>query len=248
MRWGFVIVAILTIVSVQAGVLVVDTTIESGTLISATWLQGAEKVTVRYTDGSIYRSNMTLISGPNRCFIYGADGNDRAIVIEPQSDDRGPERDATVDCNVCGCEETSGTRFTCTQSGACVACDPCDSDTCSAGEVCIRESCAEARCACDPIQCGADVCDGRRSTSGSCEQNTCIRESSCIQGRCGAECSEGDETVRTVCVGSELYRESSTCSESCSIASERSFVVDCAERDCAPGRAPTCSAGGCVCL
>lgn len=248
MRSLLIAAAALAILTVQAGLLVTELSPANGTRVSVTWLQGVEQADVRYADGSIYRRNMTLISGPNRCFVYGADGNDRSIVVEPQSDDSGPARDATVDCRICGCEEEPGTRFTCTSNGACASCDPCDQDTCSTGEVCIRESCSEYSCACDPIQCEGRTCEQNRTVSGACVADACEKTSRCIEGSCGAECNDGSRTTTRVCIGDVLVAETETCSGSCQAQIERTRIRDCSLERCGPGLEPVCTQGGCACV
>lgn len=241
-------IVVFSIVSVHAGLLVIDTSFSNGTILSASWLQGVAKSNVHYVDGTIYRQNMTIISGPNRCFVYGADGNDRAILIEPQSDDRGPQSpDAVVDCRICGCEDNPGTRFTCTSSGACASCDPCASETCNAGEICVRETCSDSNCICDPIQCSGSVCEEKVSVVSACAQDRCETQTLCIEGACGAECNDDDRSTRNVCDGTLLVKETTTCSKACTSEQARELITDCSQRTCPEGRVPACERGGCTC-
>ena len=246
MRAGILVAALIAIASVSGGVLLIDSDAPRTTIL---WLQGVERANVYYVNQEVYRHNMTLLTGPNQCFTIGADGNDRAILIEPESDDRGPHQpDAIVDCRVCGCEDEPGTRYTCGSDGRCQSCDPCSTTTCNAGEVCIRNTCTDATCACDPILCSQNACDERVSVVSRCESDRCVSERSCIEGACGSECTSGETKTRVYCEDTILMRELSSCSDTCTLAPRVSVIADCSDMECPIGTMPQCAAGGCRCL
>ena len=246
MRAGTILIGLFIVVSVQAGVLVIDT---EAPQIHVGWIQGVERSTVHFTNHEVYRYNMTLMSGPNQCFVIGADGNDRAILIEPESDDIGPfTPDAIVDCRICGCEDSSNTRFTCRSDGRCVACDPCSDLTCGDGEVCIRSTCDTAACSCDPVLCSGRTCEGSVSVTDRCASDRCVTERTCIENECGAQCTSGMRVVRTYCDDDLLMHELTTCTSSCTEHVQTRIEADCSERDCPLGQLPRCTSGGCACV
>jgi hypothetical protein len=245
MRFVSLAIGLVMIVSVHAGILFVET---DAPRISASWYQGVERATIYFTNGETYRTMMVL-RGPNQCFTIGADGNDRAILIEPESDDRGPyQPDAIVDCRICGCEDEPGTRFTCASDGRCEACDPCSSTVCDDGELCVRHNCDAAVCTCDPIICSGSTCDERILNENRCEDARCVQERSCVENRCGAECTSGTDTRRTWCEDDILMQEKTTCTSTCLIRTVTRRIEDCSQRDCRIGTLPRCTSEGCSCI
>ena len=246
MRLVALTIVFLAIVSVHAGVLLIEA---DAPRLTVTWLQGVERSTVHYANMEVYRRNMTLMAGPNQCFVIGADGNDRAIYITPESDDIGPRSpDAIVDCRICGCEDQPDTRFTCRSDGRCQPCDPCGAAACSDGEVCIRENCDTATCTCDPVLCSGSTCDERVSITNRCQNERCIVERTCIRGMCGAECTSGLGSERSYCQDDVLMRERTTCTPSCTQRTQTSIIADCSERECPIGTLPRCTSEGCACI
>ena len=203
---------------------------------------------VHFTNLEIYRYDMMLHTGPNQCFLLGADGNDHAIFITPQSDDSGPHTpDAIVDCRLCGCEQVAGIRFTCEENGRCTPCDPCAQTECRTGEICVRDTCTQTRCVCDALTCSGTTCDERITVANECRSERCVTTRACIEGSCEAECSDGDITVRTYCEESVLMREVVTCGPGCLRSPRTTALEDCSLAQCPLGTIPVCSEGGCRC-
>ena len=246
MRIGLVVLMLLMIAAAYAGVLFIE---HDAPTIRVTYLQGVERATVYYTNHEVYRYNMTLMSGPNQCFVIGASGNDRAILITSQSDDIGPHRpDAIVDCRICGCEDQPNMRFTCRPDGRCIPCDPCSTTTCNDGEVCVREGCESAICTCDSIRCSGSTCEERVLVANRCKNERCIVERTCVTGACGSECTSGRTTTRDYCDADIHMRERTSCTDQCQSRVETRIIEDCMQQDCPIGTLPRCTSEGCACV